>query len=144
MKHIKTNINEFLNESKDKGSEIIYTFKNKVYTLDYEGNKKSIYNVYLIKNFNDDKKYDFGYDNLVLSIESTPGSWYVSTLLENYDKDSEKDTSSDFDYFVIDGGQRWIAYNKHSIMKELIQVISDLPKLWNKYNNKKIRKHFNL
>jgi hypothetical protein len=143
MKKLK-NYKNFLNESKSKGKEIVYTFKNKSYSLSDDKTKKHDYNVHILKNFEDDEKYDFGYDNLILSIESTPGSWYVSTLLENYDKDSEKDTSPDFDYFVIDGGQKWYGYNKHAIMKELIEVVSDLPKLWSDYKKNKIKSKFNI
>jgi len=70
-------------ENKDRGKEIIYTFKNKAIT--YSGEKVYYYNVNIIYNDNSSMGYDY-----ILSIQGTPGSWYIKTLLEGNSKYANK------------------------------------------------------
>jgi len=100
-------------ENKNKGSDIIYTFKTKAIS---HGNKEDYtYNVHILKG---DTKYPDKFGNFVLSIESTPGSWYVSTLMDS--GSFYRNTA------VIDGGQNWTVDNWDEVSKEFFEI---LPKL---------------
>jgi len=103
MKYLKTY------EEKSRGEEIVYTFKTKAIS----GNGYE-YNVHLLEG---NPKYDttngISYNGLVLSIEGTPGSWYVATFLHN------QPGCQYGNEIMIDGGQNWKCINKQEIIKEL-------------------------
>ena len=119
MKYLKTF------EEKSKNKEIVYTFKNKVKSSKYE------YIVYLLQG---ESKYDntngYSYSGLVLSIDNTPASWYVSTVLHY-------NTNDYIDYAVIDGGSNWIVTNMINIRRELKEWLKNEYAIYlsvNKYN----------
>ena len=94
-------------EEKSKGKEVVYTFKNKAKSDKYE------YTVHLLQS---ESKYDetngHSYNGLVISIDDTPASWYVSTFLHYNPNDYS-------DYTVIDGGSNWTVTNMLNIRREL-------------------------
>jgi hypothetical protein len=110
-------------EDKDRGTEIIYTFKNKAITFGRE--KPYYYNVNILY-FDKPSMIKNGYD-YVLSIQGTPGSWYVKTLLEGNSKHSN--------IFSIQGDD-WYCDNWQDIYKELIEIlpILDTMRATKKYN----------
>lgn len=102
---IKT-FENFSDPKMDKGKEIIYTFTKQAITSE-NGDKEFKHNVYLIKGkaLKDDK---FG--GIILSVEDTPGSWYLDTIF-NYSSSLNYDTMS------INGD--WVCVNWKEIMTEL-------------------------
>ena len=119
MKHLKTY------EALNKGKEVIYTFKTKaklptIYSYDIhilQGDPK--YDKYKYKGYE-------GYDGLILSIDTTPGSWYVSTFLDKPYGDT-----------ISINGSEWICINKREIVKELRYWLENEYPIWkqtNKYN----------
>ena len=119
MKYLKTY------EEKSKGNNIVYTFKTKAKS------GKNEYDVHLLKgNSEYDNTNGYSYNGLILSIDNTPGSWYVSTFL-HYNPNNKHDT------ITIDGGSNWIVENGLEIEKELkywIENIYPIYKNVNKYN----------
>lgn len=107
MKYIKTY------EEKSKGEEIVYTFKTKAKADIYE------YDVHLLQG---DPKYDetngYSYSGLILSIDNTPGSWYVSTFLHYHPNKTHNK-------IIIDGGNNWVVENGLEIEKELKEWIEN-------------------
>ena len=102
MKYLKTY------EEKSRGKEIVYTFKTKAISGKYE------YTVHLLEGKPDiDTTDGISYGGLVISIDNTPGSWYVATFL-HYSPGSQYGND-----IVIDGGQNWRCTNKQEIIKEL-------------------------
>lgn len=102
-------------ENKDKGSNVIYTLKTKAETL--SNNKIYKYNVNITL---DNKKTELfqklradGYD-LVLSIEGTPGSWYLKTLLDS--------STLKYSNRISIHGNYWYCVNWQEIYKELIEI----------------------
>lgn len=107
MKHLK------LFEEVDRGKEIVYTLKTKAISL---GDKKNYeYNVNIIQG---ERKFPDEYDSLILSIQETPGAWYVSTLMDG--------DSFYRDKAVIDGGLRWYVDNWADISKEFLEILPEL------------------
>jgi len=96
-------------EATDRGEEIIYTLKTQAISTSVSNTYK--YNVNILET------EDIGHGKYTLSIETTPGCWYVSTLMENDRRYSKS--------FSIQGDD-WLCENWRDIMKELIEI---LPKL---------------
>jgi len=101
-------------EKTDKGKEIIYTFKTK--SISYVGNKTYEHDIYITE----------GKSSFILSISTTPGSWYVETLLEG-------DTTQP--RLSIQGND-WYCDNWQDVMEELLEILPELEmrKDANKYN----------
>jgi hypothetical protein len=128
MKYLKTY------EERNKGYEVVYTFKAKAISGKYE------YAVHIL--YNDDRKdfvrkdgtnYDetngHSYDNLSISIATTPGMWYVATFLHYNPNDHS-------DKIHIDG-DNWICTNRWEIENELKDWIKNEYPFWRasqKYN----------
>lgn len=53
----------------------------------------------------------------ILSIEGTPGNWYMSTLLENFQKKGVPE------YIWIDWGTRWSCTNWRKVLGEAVKLI---------------------
>lgn len=101
MKHLKTY------EEKSKNKEIVYTFKTKAISSESPEGKYE-YTIHLLQG---DPKYTHDYNGLVLSIDKTPGSWYLDTFLEY---------GSDYDGDLISiSGDDWYCTNRKEIMEEL-------------------------
>lgn len=103
--------------------EVIYTFKTKAIT--HGENKDYEYTVKILQGkseFHDD------FDHMILSVENTPGSWYLSTLMEH--------DSFHKSYAVIDGGSNWTIDNWDKISKEFFEILPKLEMIiqTNKYN----------
>lgn len=128
MKFLKTY------EERNKGKDVVYTFKAKAISGKYE---------YAVHILNDDKRQDnvrkdgtnydetngHSYDNLVISIDTTPGMWYVATFL-HYNEGDKGDTIS------IQGND-WICTNRIEIEEELKEWIKNEYPFWRelkKYN----------
>lgn len=113
-----------LSEAMDKGKPIIYTFKTEALTGDWirmnDANLRSS-SVHLIqgKALRGDP---FG--GVILSIQDTPGSWYVDTIVGEEGK-----PAAIHDRTIQINGPHWICTNWQDIMGEL--------KLWIE------SKHFN-
>jgi len=90
-------------EKIDRGETVLYTLKTKAKT--YSESEVYEYDVNILE----------GDSGLVLSIQSTPGSWYIETLLDtvNYDK-------------LSISGSDWTCDNWTEVSKELVEI---LPKL---------------
>ena len=105
-------------EAQDKGMNVVYTFKTKAQTeeLNYHdrGEKIHEHNVHIIqgKPVGEDK-----FNGLILSIEDTPGYWYLSTLLE-------EPSALNYNEIAIDGGAKWYCTNWQEIAKELEQWLA--------------------
>jgi len=101
MKYLKTF------EEKSKGQEIIYTFKTKAKSGKYD------YTIHILQG---KPKYDetngYSYNGLVISIDSTPGSWYISTFL-HYTPDSKYKNT------IHINGNDWVVTNGREIAEEL-------------------------
>ncbi len=93
-------------EINDKGDNVIYTLKTKAKSI--SNTKTYEYNVNILNSKN----------GLTLSIETTPGAWYIKTLLE-------EPSALNYDKLSISGSE-WMCDNWSDIAKELIGV---LPKL---------------
>jgi hypothetical protein len=110
MKHLKSY------EALSRGKEIVYTFKEKAITV--SGNNRYEYTVHLLQ---DNPKYDntkgYSYNGLVISIDTTPGSWYVSTYL-HYNPDNDSDWGSI-------SGNEWLYSNRRNIKRELLEWIKN-------------------
>lgn len=129
MKYLKTF------EEIDKGKNIVYTFKNKAISGTHGQYK---YIIYLLQG---DPKYDktngYSYNGLVLSINGTPASWYVSTFL-HYNEDYG-------DYATIDGGSQWTVTNMINIRRELLDWIkNEYPKYKEEFEMKQNVNKYNL
>jgi hypothetical protein len=109
MKYIKTY------EEQNKGSEVVYTFKAKAYS------GKHVYDVHILNSDrykNDIKKNGsnldetdgHSYDNLIISIANTPGSWFIATYLHHSPDDNR-------DEIGVQGD--WICTNGREIKREL-------------------------
>lgn len=100
-------------EKQDKGEEVVYTLNTKAIS---EGEYE--YNVNITK----------ANDKYVLSIENTPGSWYLETLLD-------EPNALYFDTLSIDGND-WKIGNWREVAKELKELIPNLNTLTDikKYN----------
>ena len=123
MKHLKTY------ESQSKGRDIIYTFNAKARTLTEFG--KYEYTVHLLQgNSKVDNNDGYSYDGLVISIDDTPGSWFVSTFLHY---NSILNIS---DKINIDGS--WTCTNRREIREELLEWLK------NEYPTWKASKQYNL
>lgn len=95
--------------------ETIYTFKTNAITKTLgDSDKEYTHPVHLIQG---NPKYAPIYDGIVLSIDGTPGSWYVDNLMEGSTKNSN--------YIYIDMGAKWICSNWSEIMRELREWISN-------------------
>jgi hypothetical protein len=90
-------------EKIDRNRKVIYTLKTKAYS-----GKDYYYNVNIISD-NDNSMVKKGY-KYILSIENTPGSWYIKTLLEGNSMNSS---------VISIQGNEWFCYNWDEIMKEL-------------------------
>lgn len=99
-------------EKNDKGKEIIYTFINKAITKSEYGKMEWKYDVNIL--LEKPMMYDNGY-KYILSIESTPGAWYVNTLL---------DQQSNSNRISIQGD--WYCDNWQEIMEELLEILPSL------------------
>jgi len=108
MKNLKT----FENFT-ERGKDIIYTLNTKAIT--YSGNKVYEYNVHILAGVD---QFPDEYDNLILSVEGTPGAWYISTLMEY--------GSFYHDKAVIDGGQNWTIDNWSEVSKEFLEILPEL------------------
>lgn len=102
----------------DRGEEIVYTLKTKAITY---GDEVYEYTVNIITGNIDDE-----YNGLCLSIETTPGCWYLSTLLPStryYDK-------------ISISGNDWMCENWSDIMNELEEALPELKMIMtaDKYN----------
>ena len=113
-------------EEKSRGQKIVYTFNTKAICGKYE------YAIHLLQG---SPKFDrtdgISYDGLVISIDTTPASWYVATFLHN------QPDSQYGDEIMIDGGQNWKCTNKQEIIKELKNWINNYYIIWKeskKYN----------
>lgn len=113
-------------EATSRGQKIVYTFQTKAKS----GNNHE-YTIHLLEG---DPKYDetngITYDGLVISFESTPGSWYVTTFL-HYGSDSQRGN------IISISGNDWICTNKQEIIKELKDWIDNRFPIWReieKYN----------
>jgi hypothetical protein len=91
--------------------EILYTLKTKAKTT--SGDKVYEYDVVFYKG-----EYDDEYGGLVLSIETTPGSWYLSTLLEN-------DNIRYQDEISISGSD-WMCDNWKDVISEVFEILPTL------------------
>ena len=110
-------------EAKDRGKEIVYTFKTKAKT--YSKTEVYEYNVNILLS---EDEYSNKYGAFILSIEGTPGSWYLSTLIEG--------DSFSHDKAIIDGGQNWTIDNWSEVSKEFHEIYPRLEMMiqTNKYN----------
>jgi len=110
-----SNMAKQISEITERGKEVIYEFKTDAITeiQDSRDGKQYRHPVYLIGG---DPKYAPIYNGVVLSINNTPGSWYVDTLMEGNARNSN--------IMYIDFGQKWICSNWSEIMKELNEWIS--------------------
>lgn len=109
MKHIKSF------ERISRGKEVIHTLNTKAKSKQYE---------YTVDILQGESKYDT-LDGLILSIDTTPGSWYVSTFLENPGNE------------ISISGNDWICTNKQEITKELKAWLENEYPMWKdskKYN----------
>jgi hypothetical protein len=98
-----------LYEEKSRDKEIVYTFKTKAVS---SGNYE--YPIHLLEgNPKFDTTNGISYNGLVISIDKTPGSWYVATFLHN------QPGSQYGNDIMIDAGQNWKCTNKQEIIKEL-------------------------
>lgn len=113
------NFKQFVNESKlDKGRTIIYQFNTQAITRDTKWNKKddfSTHNVYLTRG---EKLKDDKFNGVILSIEDTPGSWYVDTLYEFHNPPA-------IEYNTMSISGNWICTNWGEIMSELKKWVSE-------------------
>lgn len=104
---------------KSKGHDIVYTFKEKA--ISYSDEDRSVVYKYTVHLLQGNNKYDLSnghsYNGLIISIEDTPGSWYVSTYLHYTENDR-------LDYGSINGD--WLYYNKINIKKELVDWIENV------------------
>ena len=112
-------------EEKKKGQDVVHTLKTKAKSGEYE------YDVHILQG---EAKYDetngYSYNGLVISIDTTPGSWYVSTFL-HYNPGFVHNK------IVIDGGQNWVVDNGLEVENELKEWLeNEYPYLSaaNKYN----------
>lgn len=119
MKHLKTY------EAINRDKKIVYTFNTKAKT-----NGGNEYNVHLLQG---DPKYDetngYSYNGLVISIDNTPGSWYVSTFLHY--------TADNYSNIIHISGDDWICTNRLDIVSELRYWINNFYQVWkdsDKYN----------
>jgi len=105
-----------MNEITERGKEVIYKFKTDAITetMGSRDGKQYSHPVYLIEG---NPKYAPIYNGVVLSINNTPGSWYVDTLMEGDAKNN--------DIMYIDYGAKWICSNWSEIMKELNEWTSN-------------------
>lgn len=127
MKYIKqfekiVNGVEFIN-----GHEVVYKLQAKAISGKYE------YNVYITKTDppGNDETNGYSYDGLCLSIDNTPGTWYLATFLHYNPREEYRDN------IVIDGGQNWICTNGREIVKELKFWLETQYPMWRdlkKYN----------
>ena len=119
MKYIQTY------EETKRGQEVVYTFKTKAKSGPYE------YNIHLLQG---DPRYDktngHSYNGLILSIDTTPGSWYVATYL-HYSPNSKYSNT------ISISGNDWICTNRREITEELLEWIENVYPVYqnvNKYN----------
>lgn len=107
--------NNFINESNtDKGKKIIYSFKTKAYSKESPHGDIYTHNVQLTqgKPIGNDM-----FNGIVLSIQNTPGSWYLDTLYNFHNP-----SSTEYDTMSIYGN--WICTNWSDIMDELKDYVS--------------------
>lgn len=113
------NFKQFVNEQKlNKGRTVIYQFSTQAISRDTKWDKKdefSTHNVYLTRG---DKLKDDKFNGVILSIEDTPGAWYVDTLYEYHNP-----PAIDYDTMSIYG--TWICTNWSEIMKELKKWVGE-------------------
>jgi len=100
-------------EATERGKEIVYTLNTKAIT--YSGSAVYKYNVNILQG---GSEYPDKYDHLILSVEGTPGSWYISTLMEHGSFYRNK--------AVIDGGQNWTVDNWDEVSKEFLEILPEL------------------
>lgn len=117
-------------EKKDKGSNVIYTLKTKAETFSNSNIYK--YDVNIILDYKSDSDFyqklrKEGYD-LILSIEGTPASWYLKTLL--YDSPNLKYSNR-----ISIQGNYWYCENWQEIYKELIEIEPFLLDIADSYEN---------
>jgi len=100
-------------ENKDKGKDVLYTLKTKAIHYINVGRfydkSTSIGRQYNVNVIYDGEFSDTGY-NAILSIETTPGSWYIKTLEDN--------GALDFDRISIQG-DNWYCDNWKDVCDEL-------------------------
>ena len=119
MKYIRTY------EEKKMGQDVVYTFKTKAKSGKYE------YDIHLLQG---NPKYDntnvYSYNGLVLSIDTTPGGWYVSTFLHY-------NPSNQYNNTISISGNDWICTNRREIREELLEWLENVYPVYqdlNKYN----------
>jgi len=97
------------NTKLDKGKEIIYTFKVKAESSSPSYNNIPSQNIFLTKGkpIGEDR-----FNGVILSIENTPGSWYLETLYF-----FSHPSAIDYDTMSING--EWRCTNWIEIMNEL-------------------------
>jgi len=110
-------------ENIDRGKDIVYTFRTKAIT--HSKNRDYEYNVNIILS---EDKYSDKFGKFILSVEGTPGAWYLSTLIEN--------DSFSHNKAIIDGGQNWTIDNWDEVSKEFHEIYPRLEMMIqaNKYN----------
>jgi len=115
-----------LNEAQDKGKEIVYTFNTKAQTeeLKYRDRGEKVYEhpVHIIKG---ERLRDDKFNGLILSIQDTPGSWYLETLVDGY---GGRPSALNYNEMAIDGGAKWYCTNWSEIAAELKQWLAERDK----------------
>ena len=95
-------------ESKSKGKEILYTFKTKAKI----NNGKKEYTVHIL-----DSNDNYNLGKYIISIDGSPGAWYVDTFLEN---------RNDIIHLM---GNEWVVTGGFKIYDELVYILPKLEKI---------------
>jgi hypothetical protein len=127
MKHLKT----YENVVPEK--KIVYTLETKAISKTKEWEEKTYQHIVDIRtSWAEPNPTKVG--ELVLNIQGTPASWYISTLLEGIEKRKKGLYQDFYNKISIDGD--WMCINYNDIMNELISILPDLEIYvsQNKYN----------